>query len=271
MDKNWYEISIKELFESFLRERGYSVEFNTVNFFFDELERWTAKMGKREKEKFIKLAYKARNYAFNTKYGAYNYSNDYRSECPEWSSKFLSKILQYQRNLKMTEVLAVGSNNGSELYQIFGYDNGVNFDVVEISKDAIRSGEKAFPNIHFFCESMDVFEPINNNYDIYLNLRAAYCAGNDLDIVVKKAYGCLKIGGLAIFSISNGYINISNGIRKITKGIYNPTNKECSDKETGDNLGWVRTAMLQNGFSKIELFDVDSEILLISQKTMEVR
>ena len=203
------------------------------------------------------LAKKAREYAFNKKYGTYNYQNDYRSECPEWNTKFLKKILEYIPSLHNAHVLSVGSNNGSELYQIFNEHSDINFDVIEISETAVLNGRELFPEINFIC---------HNYSDIYLNLKAAYCAGNDLDNIVKKAYDCLKSHGVMIFSISNGYIDVSNNSRKVIKGVYNPTTQECSNFETSQNLEWVRNAILTNGFTEIEIYDIDSEILLISRK-----
>ena len=266
MTRNWYETSIKDLFEDYLRSKGYEVEFDTTKFFLNELKGWTVNMSSSEREIFTEYAYEARNYAFNKKYGAYNYSNDFRSECPNWTSFFMLKMSQYKRDLKNLNVLAVGSNNGSELYQIFGYESGNNFEVVEISEDAVKEGIGLCPSITFHHASMDIFEPKENYFDIYLNLRAAYCAGNDLDLVVSKAFKSLKLGGLVVFSISNGYIDISSGERKIVKGIYNPANKECNYNETNSNLEWVKAAMQRNGFKNVEIFDVESEILLISTK-----
>lgn len=266
MSKNWYETSIKDLFEGYMREHGYPVEFDTTKFFDEEVATWTKNLPPSQKLRVSVIARQGREYAFNKKYGTYNYQNDFRSECPEWNLKFLKKILEYVPSLDGINILSVGSNNGSELYQIFkGYSN-INFDVVEISKTAVLNGKELFPKINFICQSMDTFEPNQSYYDIYLNLRAAYCAGNDLDNIVKKAYNCLKFDGLMIFSISNGYIDISNNARKVVKGVYNPTTKQCSDYETSRNLEWVKDAILSNGFKKIETYDIDSEILLISCK-----
>lgn len=266
MSKNWYETSIKSLFEDYMREHGYSVEFDTTKFFDDEIKKWTKDLSPSQKKHVSSLAKKARAYAFNKKYGTYNYQNDYRSECPKWNIKFLKKILEYIPSLNNADVLSVGSNNGSELYQIFNEHSDMNFDVIEISETAVLNGRELFPEINFICQSMDVFEPNHNYYDIYLNLRAAYCAGNDLDNIVKKAYDCLKYHGVMVFSISNGYIDVSNNCRKIIKGVYNPTTQECSNIETSRNLEWVRDAVLTNGFTEIEIYDIDSEILLISRK-----
>ncbi|NLC87882.1 MAG: class I SAM-dependent methyltransferase [Clostridiaceae bacterium] len=249
-----------------MRNHGYNVEFDTTKFFDDEVKRWTKNLPPSQKLQVFRLAKQARDHAFNKKYGTYNYQNDYRLECPNWNTQFLSKIREYKSCLTNCKVLAVGSNNGSELFQIFNGFNDIEFDVVEISKTAVKNGKELFPRINFFCQSMDSFEPKHNYYDIYLNLRAAYCAGNDLDVIVKKAYKSLKPYGIVIFSISNGYIDLSNGSRTIIKGIYNPSTKECSNVETQKNLDWVQAAILNSGFESVEIFDVGSEILLISCK-----
>lgn len=267
MSKNWYESSIKSLVEEFMRDHGYPIVFDTTKFFDDEVERWTKNLSEPQKQRVVSLAKQAREYAFNQKYGTYNYKNDYRSECSEWHFKFLKKILEYVPRLNGLRILSVGSNNGRELYDIFqDYYNAIAFDVVEISKTAVENGKKLFPKINFICQSMDTFEPKHDYYDIYLNLRVAYCAGNDLNNIVRKAYDSLKINGIIIFSISNGYIDTSNSSRNIVKGIYNPTTRKCSDYEMNRNLEWVRKAILLNGFRNVEIYDVDSEILLISKK-----
>ena len=86
MSKNWYETSIKSLFEDYMRDHGYPLEFDTTKFFDDEIKKWTKDLSPSQKKHVSSLAKKAREYAFNKKYGTYNYQNDYRSECPEWNT-----------------------------------------------------------------------------------------------------------------------------------------------------------------------------------------
>ena len=141
----------------------------------------------------------------------------------------------------------------------------MSFKVIEISKTACENGKIMFPNIKFECASMDEVELPKNEYDIFMSLRAAYCAGNNLDSIVKKAVNSVKKGGIIIFSISNGYIDISNGLNTPIKGVYNPDNEHCDEAETSKNINWMKTAMLSNGCPNVILVDAESEILLISK------
>ena len=164
------------------------------------------------------------------------------------------------------KAIAVGANNGSELAIIFEENfNDMSFKVVEISETACLNGQKLYPNIEFECASMDEVELSTDEYDIFMSLRAAYCAGNNLDSIVKKAVNSVKPGGIIIFSISNGYIDVSDGLNIPIKGVYNPENKHCDETETNRNINWMRNAMLSNGCSNIMLVDAESEILLISK------
>lgn len=264
---NWYEASIKSLVEKSFRDNGYHVEFDPSKSWDSNMERWSSKIPKSQLSLFKQIAQKVRAYAFDKKYGTYCYITDYRSVCDNWNHIILNEIKKVLgTNLKGKKVIAVGANNGSELAIIFDKDfNTMNFKVVEISETACANGKDIFPNIEFECASMDEVKLPNNQYDIFISLRAAYCAGNNLDIIVKKAVNSVKAGGIIIFSISNGYIDVSNGMNIPIKGIYNPENKHCDETETSRNITWMKTAMLANGCPNVILVDAESEILLISK------
>lgn len=106
----------------------------------------------------------------------------------------------------------------------------------------------------------------SSQHDVFISLRAAYCAGNNLDFIVKKAIRSVKQGGIIMFSISNGYIDVSNGNLTPIKGVYNPENNHCDETETARNINWMKNAMLTNGCSEVTLTDAESEILLISKR-----
>lgn len=256
---NWYEKSIKSFVEDFFKINGFNINFDTSDFWDTSMNKWRKNILPSQRIKFDKIARMARSLAFDKKYGTYLYENDYRSACENWNNIIFNEIqdiLGY--NLAAKNVLAVGSNNGSELEIIFGlFFASMKIDIVEISKTACKKGKTFYPHINFYCASMDEFVPCNNKYDIYINLRAAYCAGNNLDIIVRKAVNAIKPGGIIIFSISNGK-NIP------IKGIYNPENNHCDETETSRNINWMKTAMLANGCSNVKLVDAQSEILLIS-------
>lgn len=264
---NWYESSIKSLVEESFRCHGYYVEFKPEESWDSNMKNWISSISQSEVSTFKQIAQEVRAYAFDKKYGTYSYITDYRSVCSNWNHIILREIKNVLgADLKGKNVLAVGANNGSELAIIFEDDfKQMNFSVVEISKTACSSGKKMYPHIDFQCASMDEVELPTDRYDVFISLRAAYCAGNNLNHIVRKAINAVKSGGIIIFSISNGYIDVSDGNYTPIKGVYNPENKHCDENETMRNINWMKTAMLANGCSNVILVDAESEILLISR------
>lgn len=263
---NWYEASIKSLVEEFFKSKGYNLVFDPSLSWDENKKNWLNMIFPCEQSAFNQIAKEARLYAFDKKYGTYSYATDYRSVCENWNRIIIDEVTKIVGNdLASKKLLAVGANNGSELAIIFeNYFSKMFIDVVEISETACINGKKLFPHINFHCASMDEVCLSKNKYDIFMSLRAAYCAGNNLDFIVKKAIDSVKPGGIIIFSISNGYIDVSNGGFKPIKGVYNPENNLCDENETARNIDWMKTAMLSNGCSKVTLVDAESEILLIS-------
>lgn len=265
---NWYEASIKSLVEEFFKDKGFDIIFDPSEFWDVNMNNWIESIPISQHATFNQVAKEARSYAFNKKYGTYSYVTDYRSVCENWNHIIVNEIMKcVGTNLASKKVLAVGANNGSELAIIFEKDfQSMFIDVVEISETACLNGKKLFPHIDFKCASMDEVNLPEQEYDIFISLRAAYCAGNNLDFIVKKAIHSVKPGGIIVFSISNGYIDVSDGKYTPIKGVYNPENNHCDETETARNINWMKTAMLSNGCSEVKLVDAESEILLISKR-----
>lgn len=265
---NWYESSIKSLVEEYFKKHGFCIVFDSSEFWDVFIEKYHKQIPSSQIALFDQIAAEARSYAFNTKYGTYSYLTDYRSVCKNWHHIILDEIQKILgKNLAFKKVLALGANNGSELAIIFeDFFKSMNFEVVEISETACSAGKSLYPHINFICTSMDEVELPENEFDVFISLRAAYCAGNNLDFIVNKAIHSVKPGGVIIFSISNGYIDVSDGKYIPIKGVYNPENKHCDETETERNINWMKTAMLANGCSEVFLVDAESEILLISKR-----
>lgn len=265
---NWYESSIKSLVEEYFRKHGFSVVFDSSEFWNEFIEKYHKQISSSQIALFDQVATEARSYAFNKKYGTYSYLTDYRSVCENWNHIILGEIQKILgKDLASKKVLALGANNGSELAIIFeDFFKSMKFDVVEISETACSTGKSLYPHINFICESMDEVDLPKNEFDVFISLRAAYCAGNNLDSIVNKAIHSVKPGGVIIFSISNGYIDVSDGKYTPIKGVYNPENQNCDETETKRNITWMKTAMLTNGCLEVSLVDAESEILLISKR-----
>ena len=201
--RNWYESSIKSLIEEYCNKHGFSVVFDSSEFWNTFIEKYHKTIPSSQIALFDQVATEARSYAFNKKYGTYSYLTDYRSVCENWNHIILNEIQKVLGNdLTSKKVLALGSNNGSELAIIFNdFFKSMDFEVVEISETACSSGKSLYPHINFVCASMDEVKLPENEFDIFLSLRAAYCAGNNLDFIVNKAIHSVKPGGVIIFSI----------------------------------------------------------------------
>ncbi len=154
---NWYESSIKSLVEEYFKEHGFSVVFDSSEFWDVFIEKYHKQIPSSQIALFDQIATEARSYAFNKKYGTYSYLTDYRSVCRNWNHIILDEIQKILgKNLSSKKVLALGANNGSELAIIFeDFFKSMDFDVVEISETACSSGMSLYPHINFVCTSMD--------------------------------------------------------------------------------------------------------------------
>ena len=65
----------------------------------------------------------ARIFAFNTKYGNYDYNNDIRYKFEDWHKSISEKINDHFGKLSDLDILDVGGNNGSELFEIFNKEH----------------------------------------------------------------------------------------------------------------------------------------------------
>lgn len=268
MSNNWYEASIKSLVEEYFSSHGMPIVFDSSEFWDVFIEKHHKMLPASQHARFDQLAAEARSYAFNKKYGSYSYATDYRSVCENWNHIILNQIQEILgSDLSNKKVLALGANNGSELAIIFEkFFNQMHFNVVEISEAACSAGRALYPHVDFMCASMDEVDLPENEFDIFISLRAAYCAGNNLNSIVARAIHSVRPGGVIMFSISNGYIDVSDGNYTPIKGVYNPTNNHCDENETQRNITWMKDAMLANGCHEVTLVDAESEILLISKR-----
>ena len=79
---NWYEASIKSLVEAYMKEHDFDLTFDSSLYWDVAIKNWMDIIPKEKHEEFLVVAKAARSYAFNQKYGAYEYATDYRSVCP---------------------------------------------------------------------------------------------------------------------------------------------------------------------------------------------
>lgn len=89
---NWYESSIKSLVEEYFKDHGFSVVFDSSEFWDVFIEKYHKQIPSSQIALFDQVAAEARSYAFNKKYGTYSYLTDYRSVCENWNHIILDEI-----------------------------------------------------------------------------------------------------------------------------------------------------------------------------------
>lgn len=205
--ENWYEQSISELINKYLEENNHSFAVYKRGITFTEnLLLWKSLSGVNY-DALRRIGINAREFSFNKKYGNYDYSKDLRARYPNWNTE-ISQILKEFQATENRKVIGIASNYGKELNEIFTDDIFKNnkLDALDLSNDAIKRGQKAFKDITFHKGDMEESPLKNGSYDIYLNLRSIHSSGIDYKLVIADCYRILKPGGVAIISISNGYL-----------------------------------------------------------------
>lgn len=203
--QSWlFEVSISELIAEYLHKNNADyITYNRSITFHENCELWRNSATNYEAIK--DLAKKAREHAFGIKYGEYNYDRDLRSNSKEMWFNPVQRLLAKLASRKM-RVIGVGSNNGLELKEIFQNSMDVDIEVLDISERAVDLGKRIHGNFKFHVGDMESCPVGNATYDVYLNLRAVHSSGVDMRTAVSECYRVLKYGGVAIFSISNGYL-----------------------------------------------------------------
>ena len=215
---------------------------------------------------FESIAKRAREFAFDTKYGNYDYSYDLRSKYPDWSNDVSYILKKLVKNLNNKKVIGVGSNYGIELLQVFNDYNNVQLDVLEISREAIKRGKRENPSINFHYGNMEEPLPVNKKYDIYVNLRAIHSSGVKRHQTILEASRSVKPGGVVLFSVSNGYLIEENDNILEKKGIYDQRSKTFTESRPYDLATKIRNKMSDYGFVNTGIHSIDTEILVYGVK-----
>lgn len=262
----WYKESIKKLIETKLLELDLPLAYRREISFDENLKLWRSSVEARHPEILHKIT-KAREEAFNIKYGHYDYEKDLREIYKDtWFLPIIS-ILQNENFTKDKEfsVLGVASNNGLELNQIFKNYTKVKLAVLDLSDVAIKSGQKLFDQTRYISGNMEDCTIDKSSYDLYLNLRSIHSSGVDIRMTLAECYRILKPNGVVVVSVSNGYLT-PNGIRKDelveTKGMYDNRIEAFSTDKPYELIEKIRVKLDHYGFRFIEIHTGETEIFI---------
>lgn len=268
--ENWFELSINDLINKYLEENNqqFAIYKRGITYM-ENCSLWKS-LSDINYKALLTNAKAAREFAFNIKYGNFDYEKDLRSKYKDWYREIVKIISDYNLT-KNTAVIGVGSNYGQELGEIFNNEIFENnrLSVLDLSNDAINKGKKHFPDIIFSKGDMEESPLKNAEYDIYLNLRSIHSSGVDFKLALADCQRILKPGGLAIISVSNGYL-IPNkpGSDQYFEmlGLFDNRTLSFTKHRSLELARKISSKMIDYGFKNPSITTGPSEIFIYAQK-----
>lgn len=266
----WFEKSIKSLVEQNLENNGLQLPYRRKISFDENIKLWNSIVNVNHQEIKNKI-YRAREDAFNTKYGNYNYKLDLRAYYQNSWHLLLKNLLEKENvfNNKKSKILGVASNVGEELSEIFNPLEDYDITVFDISVDAIKRGKSIYPSIKFHKENMEDTTFDKETFDVYINLRSIHSSGVDLRMTLAECYRLLKPNGTALISVSNGYLTENLGRKNDlvpTYGMYDNRIKAFSTDKPYELANKIRMKLDYYGFSLVEIHTGLAEIFIKAKK-----
>lgn len=267
-DEQWFKNSIKEAIEKHLIDKGFDgLQYRREITFSENCLLWEGQI-----EGFTRvhldIAKRAREEAFDIKYGNYNYEKDLRSRYPkEWYDP-ISQVIDKNFS-KETEffIIGVASNDGTELKEIFNNCSlKPKISVLDFSTSAINKGKRQYPEYTFYQGNMEGSVLQKNSYDLYLNLRSIHSSGVDIRQTLAECMRLLKPGGICIISVSDGYlIQDAEGDLKEKRGIYDNRSEAFIREKSNEIAQKIYKKMLDFGFEEVEHHTGKAEIFIIGK------
>lgn len=281
IDDIWKEASISKKILEMFRQSEYYKNGKRYDIYKTARQNYFAIKGVDDKERDFaldKYLCETRKKANNYKYGNYDYDKyDVRPIILDWAKPIKDELNKHLGGkYDNTNIIFAGANYGREIVEIL-CDNISKTEIVsiDISSDATQRGQKQLgkghSNINFITADFEKDHSLiqENHYDVYINLRSIHSSGVSKEHVIIMAEKWLKKGGLAVFSVSNGYLDKKDS-KKIVQGMYG-TNYSARKKDFSnerpyriqDNIvGKLKTW----GFAISAIYNNESEIFIFAKK-----
>lgn len=263
----WYKKSIKEFIEHKLEEHFKSPYKFYSEISFEENCRVWESLHDVSYSSLITIVNNFREEAYSIKYGDLNYNNNLRNLYVDWYAPII-KLLEAEgfTTDSTFKVIDVGANYGAELNEIFSDYPNAQLEAIDICKKAIERGKRTYNNIKFYVGNMEDSAPLKRSqYDVYLNLRSIHSTGVDIRTTLAQCLKILKSGGVAIFSISNGYV-INDTIKPDQliekKGMYDERSETFSVHKPYELVSKLIRKLRDYGFKNIDILTGDTEIFI---------
>lgn len=255
----WYKDSISDLINKFLPQKQIDYRYIEDITFRENLLFAMGSIDVYIASTIEEFFNRARIYAFNEKYGDYDYSKDIRNHFKKWYFPIRKIIKREVGTLDELKVLDVGGNTGIELFQIFGKNTKSSYTVLDISDEAIRKGQISYKNVQYFQGNMEKEYPFRTAFDICLCLRSIQSRGvfrNDALVQMSKH---VKKGGLLLLSIPNGYLTEEG---KIKRGLYDHRTQTFFRRRPFELANKIEGKIQDYGFTETGVETIDTEMLI---------
>lgn len=255
----WADESITKLINEYLIDKEIGAIYKGDLTFYENLQMIKG-ISNFTEATTTNILHQAKAYAFNKKYGDFDYEKDLRDIFPHWSKKIKTKIdeLLSERSPK---VLGVGSNYGRELIEIFGNNFEGHCSVLDISKEALERGIKLYPHMKFIECDMESSYPVTDKFDICLCLRTVQSRGAFRQNVIIQMDKVLSKEGLMLISIPNGYIDEKDK-NNIIRGLYDHRNKIVQERRPQILANKVLNKLQDYGYASTGIETLDTEVLI---------
>jgi ubiquinone/menaquinone biosynthesis C-methylase UbiE len=212
---------------------------------------------------------RVRELYFESKYINYNYEDDLRGVVHGWAEEIRQILSDQAIDLTNSNVLDIGCGNGLELTELFHDARRV--IGVDLSQRMLDSAAKRFGSDTFYRASAEDLAPIENaSVDVYISVRTYASRFFDQRAALREAHRVLRPGGLILLSIPNGYSELSDGTRKIIKGMLS----QGSDRLVDQLLPYkyrdtIRSLMADCGWDAISGQDKMTDVFVWARRAMQ--
>ncbi|EAE1300593.1 class I SAM-dependent methyltransferase [Listeria monocytogenes] len=208
----------------------------------------------------LQLVQSAISQAFNSKYGAYNYTDDARSFDVGWIENFMSFFQQTtSRDIENSSILSVGVGSGHEAIALFSKCRNVTFvDIAPGGLEKIKANKPSAETI--VSSAIDLSSVPNNSKDVYVSLRTYNSSFFDIKKAILEAYRTLKPGATIIISIANGFFCPERNC--IIPGLIVPGTGFIDLYRGMDTAKQLQYELELSGFTGISFYPTNTEIYL---------
>lgn len=211
-------------------------------------------------EDALDVAHNAISEAFNSKYGAYDYSDDIRSLDLSWKENFWYVYEKVStKSLPNLNILNVGVGSGYEAIALFSNCSHATF--VDISQCGLETIKKQNPLSKIIVSNADNLSSVkDSSQDFYVSLRTYNSSFFDIKKSILEARRVLKTDSIILISIANGFL--CTELLCIIPGLILPGTEFVDIYRGMDIAKLIYTELISAGFENIQIFPTNTEIYL---------